>query len=333
MDIIKVDNKLNSPKYKQIVESIYDGICSGNLKKGDVLPSVNKTASKFSMARGSVFKAYDELKALGIIDSWSGKGYYIKNTTINVLQNIFLLFDSFAPYKEIIYNSFINNLQNKAKVDIYFYHHNIDVFGSLILQNISNYNTFVIVPQIHPKTQSILDQLLEKQLYILDMGYSEFGFKYPSVCQNFERDIFSNLQQLGNSLDKYQKIILVINKNHIAKGIISGFMKFCDFKKIAYDVLEEILDSEVKAGNCFIVINDNDLVDIIHKITQKSLELGKEIGIISYNETPLKSVIGNGITTISTDFALMGLTMSNMVIEHRTNQIENPCRLIMRQSF
>ena len=42
-----------------------------------------------------------------------------------------------------------------------------------------------------------------------------------------------------------------------------------------------------------------------------NLVIGKQVGIISYNETPLKKIILNGITTISTDFEAMGIEAAN----------------------
>jgi DNA-binding LacI/PurR family transcriptional regulator len=36
------------------------------------------------------------------------------------------------------------------------------------------------------------------------------------------------------------------------------------------------------------------------------LALGKDVGIISYNDTPMKQIVGGGISVISTNFELMG---------------------------
>ncbi len=47
---------------------------------------------------------------------------------------------------------------------------------------------------------------------------------------------------------------------------------------------------------------ENDLVILIERILAAGLKVGKDVGVISYNETPLKKIILNGITTISTDF-------------------------------
>jgi hypothetical protein len=44
-------------------------------------------------------------------------------------------------------------------------------------------------------------------------------------------------------------------------------------------------------------------------------------------------VIGNGITTITTDFVAMGKTMAEMVVSGQRSVIENPFVIIDRKSF
>jgi len=65
----------------------------------------------------------------------------------------------------------------------------------------------------------------------------------------------------------------------------------------------------------------------------KNLKLGVDLGIISYNETPLKKVVENGITTISTDFDAMGRLLATMILDNNKSQIENKSNLIIRHSL
>jgi DNA-binding LacI/PurR family transcriptional regulator len=58
-----------------------------------------------------------------------------------------------------------------------------------------------------------------------------------------------------------------------------------------------------------------------------------EIGIVSFNETPLKGIIAPGITTVSTDFAEMGKTMAEMILNHHKLKIDNPFLMYERKSF
>lgn len=52
----------------------------------------------------------------------------------------------------------------------------------------------------------------------------------------------------------------------------------------------------------YILPNDNDLVHLLKAAKTQKLIVGEDIGVISYNDTPLKEVVAEGITTISTDF-------------------------------
>lgn len=333
IEYLRINSRDKEPIYRQIITGIYKAIEEGHLKKGDLLPSVNKIASEFKLARGSVFKAYNEMKAAGIIDAWPGKGYYVVSTAIKRKQNIMFLLDGFAPYKQIIYNSFITNIRNHAKVDIYFHHFNINILEALIKENLLYYNYFVIVPPPNQQAIRILKVIPQKQLYILDLGYKELGKKYPSVCQNFEKDIYQTLYKQQQILNKYKKLILVMETKHVAQGIRSGFIKFCKKYKYNCETIPRITANKVTKGSAFIVTHDNDLVKLIHLIKERGLKLKENAGIISYNETPLKSVIADGITTISTDFALMGKTMAEMILEHKNAHIENPCTFTLRKSL
>ncbi|MCB0433406.1 MAG: winged helix-turn-helix transcriptional regulator, partial [Mangrovimonas sp.] len=90
MSLISVDEHLGAPKYRQIVTSVEEGLMNGLLKKGDKLPSINSIRNKFSLSRDTVLMAFSELKARGIVESVSGKGYYIKSNNIKIKQKIFV---------------------------------------------------------------------------------------------------------------------------------------------------------------------------------------------------------------------------------------------------
>jgi DNA-binding LacI/PurR family transcriptional regulator len=63
------------------------------------------------------------------------------------------------------------------------------------------------------------------------------------------------------------------------------------------------------------------------------MKLGKHVGVISYNETPLKKIILNGITTISTDFQMMGEKTAQLILERSMQHIEIPFLLTLRASL
>ena len=81
------------------------------------------------------------------------------------------------------------------------------------------------------------------------------------------------------------------------------------------------------------VVNDRDLVNLLKQADRQQLVPGKDFGIISYNDTPLKEVLAGGITTLSTDFKLMGRTMASLINKKTIETIENPWNLNIRNSL
>jgi DNA-binding LacI/PurR family transcriptional regulator len=78
---------------------------------------------------------------------------------------------------------------------------------------------------------------------------------------------------------------------------------------------------------------EDDLVHLIEKVISDKLKIGKDVGIISYNETPLKKIILDGITTISTDFEMMGRKTAELILSQSTEHVAIPFSLTLRPSL
>ena len=87
---------------------------------------------------------------------------------------------------------------------------------------------------------------------------------------------------------------------------------------------------ELRAKDAYIIIEEMDLVNLVKQIRDKKFELGQDIGIISYNDTPLKDLLG--ITVISTDFQVMGETAAYMILKKKKEVVKNVFRFINRNS-
>lgn len=332
-DLIKVDGTLSVPIYRQIIDAVLFAIEKGDLQSRDSLPSVNALAAEFSIARGSVFKAYDELRTLGTIDSIPGKGFFVLSTKPVNKKNIFLLMSTFNPYREVFYHTFISRLKNQATVDLYFHHHNINVFETLIQNHATHYNTFVIMPELHKRTKSILQKFDQRNLFILDTGFKEYNKSYAGVYQNYEKDILQFFENIADRLNVYSRVLLLFSGNMRNYDVISGFESY--FSSSAKTTLV-IMDTEKfvpEKGDLCLVMDDNDLVRLILYAKNMKWKLGKDLGIVSFNETPLKSIISEGITTISPDFNQMGISMADMILSNQKDFVENPSVLIERNSF
>jgi DNA-binding LacI/PurR family transcriptional regulator len=89
----------------------------------------------------------------------------------------------------------------------------------------------------------------------------------------------------------------------------------------------------VSAKEAYIVIEENDLCRLIRKAGENKLEIGKNVGIISYNDSPLKEILLDGITVMTTDHAKMGETAARLILDNSKDKIKNPFVLIKRKSL
>ena len=332
MNFLKIDNNIGIPKYKQIVDSIENAIVNGVLKKGDQLPSLNAIKSLHSVSRDTVLIAFNELKNRGIIHSIVGKGYYISSEDVKVSQKVLLLFDELNGFKEDLYNAFLDNLDSNIQVDIYFHHFNIKVFHQIIAENIGNYSYYVIMPANLGKIQATISLLSKDKVYILDQMHDEYLI-YPAVFQNFKKDVFEKLSKIKDKLLKYNKFILVFNSKKQPQGILKGFIKFCGKYKISYQIKDNLNVNDPELDSAYMVMEDRHLIHFIKKMKEKGFQFIIDVGLISYNESLLKEVIGDGITTISTDFKDMGKQMAEMIIHQSQKHIENESKINIRKSI
>jgi DNA-binding transcriptional regulator YhcF (GntR family) len=332
MKLIAIDANSNQPKYKQIVFSIELAIAENRLSKNDKLPSVNKVSLEFSISRDTVLLAYEELKKRGIIYAILGKGYYVKSVEFSFEKRYFLLFDELNVFKEDIYNSFLETINGKAQVDIFFHHFNVKMFIKLVNESNGNYSKYIIMPTNLKDIASTVKSLPKNDVYILDQTNNDLK-DFPSVHQNFVKDMYNALLLGKEKLLKYNKLILIFPGFKEPVGMVEGFEKFSNEFEFDYQVVTSFDSREINKGEVYIIPNDRHLVEVVEKAKNQKFKLGQDFGIISYNDTPLKKVVENGITTISTDFRAMGKLLAEMVLSNEKRNIENTSKLILRSSL
>jgi len=247
-------------------------------------------------------------------------------------KKIFLLFDELNAFKEDLFNSFTNYLGDCIQVDIFFHHFNTKVFAKLIEDNLGDYNYYVIMPANVANSNKSIALLPLDKVYLLDQTNDELT-RYPAVFQNFQNNVFEGLKEVVPLVKKYSKIVLLYSDTRQPKGILDGLKKFCYTYDFSYEVLEELGNRNPSKGELFFILEDRDLVLMIKKAKDEDLSLGIDYGIISYNETLLKEIVADGITTISTDFKLMGQRLAKMILNKEFAQVENPHYLIIRKSL
>ena len=89
MDII-ISNSSGEPIYQQISSQIKALILNGTLKEGDALPSMRLLAQQLRISIITTKRAYEELERDGFIESYTGKGSFIKGQNTDLLLEEYL---------------------------------------------------------------------------------------------------------------------------------------------------------------------------------------------------------------------------------------------------
>ncbi len=331
---IELADESSVPKYRQIISSIEGLLKKGELRRGDRIPSLNELCREHGLSQDTVLYAYSELKTRGIITSTVGKGYYVLNDRVETKHNVFLLFDKLTAYKETLYESLKGALKGKGSEQIFFHNNNPKVFRNLIATSVGQFTDYVIMPIADDDALRSLKLIDQERIYILDQGRTRFAGVYPGVYQNFEEDICGVFADNFALVSRYSKLVMLIRHQRGHYGeIVAGLRRFCTEHSVDLLVENDATNLDIEPGYSYVVVDDRDLITLVKKAAEEGLKLGTDIGVISYNESPLKEVIDRGITTISTDFARMGREIARMLIDGEKKSLDNPFSMIIRNSI
>ncbi|HET6252691.1 MAG TPA: GntR family transcriptional regulator [Puia sp.] len=337
LNSIQVDELAATPKYLQLINSILKAIETGRIRKNDLMPSINELSFKLEISRDTAEKGYKQLKKMGVLGSVPGKGYFIQNSDFRQTLRIFLLFNKLSAHKKILYDAFVESLGEYAAVDLYIYNNDFRLFKKLLTGRKEDYTHFVIIPHFlegEEGAPAIINALPREGLVLLDKKIPGIMGEYAAVYQNFEEDLFLALERAREALGKYHTIKIVCpSYTYHPVEILKGCGRFCQEYAFSYKVVRSVEEEPIGEGEVYINLMEEDLVALVERIISLKLEIGRQVGVISYNETPLKKIILNGITTISTDFRRMGEMAACQVLAGSRRQEQVPFHLTLRNSL
>ena len=323
-------------KYMQLVDYIMAQIEQNELAINDRLPSLNQLTTELRISKETALKGLQYLSEKGIIESEYRKGYYVKRLKLHQPHRVCLILDKMNILRDRVYQAFLETIHDQAEVDVFFHHHNFKVFEKLVEENLNSYTHFVIVTFFRENPAPILNKIPPHKRIVIDRNELGLDGTYSCIYQDHQSDIVDSLTTLLPQLEKYKRLILVapLEAFH-AKDLIDGFEAFAKEHKKNHTIFHSVDKSSFKKGDAYITFSryDQDDVDIIKLCREKNWKLGKDIGLISYNDTAVKEVLEEGITVISTDFRKMGEEAANAILNEKPVTLRDPAKVIIRKSL
>lgn len=87
---ILISNQSELPIYAQIKEQIKEQILNGQIKEGEILPSIRQLAKEIGVSVITTTRAYNDLEAEGFIATMRGKGSMVLSKENDFLREQYL---------------------------------------------------------------------------------------------------------------------------------------------------------------------------------------------------------------------------------------------------
>ena len=343
MEKINIDASASTPIYKQIVNDIRSRVADGTLKSGAQIPSINNLAEDLSISKDTVKKAYAVLRKEGLVDSFHGKGFFISPTRDHSKMNVLMLFDKLSPLKQVLFQNFNTLLGDKAEIIVRFHNQDVDLLEHYLDQTLDQYDYYLISPhfpldeQIQSRVVRLLKRVPNRKLILIDRNMPRLLGNYGAVYQDTNQDIYDALGEGIDRIRDFSILNVVMVPGSLYHTEISATVKrFCKTYRVKARYLYGTGPQDIHPNELYLILNsqlDTGLLQLVHQIQSKGLVIGKDVGIISYNESPLSEIVLGGLTTVSTDFGQMGTLAAEMVLSGDLRKVRCDFRLIRRSTF
>ena len=251
----------------------------------------------------------------------------------NDTKRVLLLLDTFKAYKEVLYHSFVNNLPDTIITDVQFHHYNIDNFKTVLNNAKGKYYKYVVMPFDHVDVPAVLSDIDNEKLLLIDWSIHSSD-KNNYVFQDFGNAFFESLKGAVNVFRKYKELVFLYpTYTYHPIETITYFKKYCDLFQFKYRIITNPKSFFVEKNVAYLSTSDRMLGVFLEQCRTENYEPGRDVGFLSYNETPTKKFIYKGISVISTDFKELGTKAAEFVMQEKPMQYYVPTKLIVRDSL
>ncbi|MCQ6960767.1 GntR family transcriptional regulator [Mucilaginibacter aquariorum] len=337
LKILHLDDHSLTPYHQQLSDAIMLAVERKQIEMNDVLPSINDLSIALDVSRNIIAKAYSTLKERGVVGSVHGKGHFIKQVDTGRSRRILMLFNKLSSQKKIIYDAFATSLGEGNYINFFIYNSNFNLFKKILFDKMDQFDKIVVAPHFVCSDEppaDVLNKIPEGKLILIGGFLEGINGTVSTVYEDFEQDIFDALSSMLSYIRNYHGITMVFPKDsYYSTGIFLGFLNFCKKFGCHYHIMPTASSERITKGMLYITLTDDDLLDLIAQAKEEKLVLKEDFGVISYNETPFKKFILNGITTISADFSFMGVKAAELVKSGVPERIKAPFYTTIRPSI
>lgn len=319
----------------KVANKLIGDIENGKYELGQQIPSINVLARELDMARDTVERAYRKLRSLGYVKSVPGSGYFVCRPREAGKAKVLCLTDRLTDEKQALYNEITRALDGQDNVDLQTFQNRFTL-DSIILNYSDKYQYFVLITvdatQLQDQAMWLSLRNLPADKVIL-LGPEVFPFSpLAHIYQDGRRDIFNMLMAQKDRLTGlYQEMVLLSAQDYLVPlSIREALFAFCCNTGIKFRWSNSNAEP-LAAHTLFITYHDGELFNLLNQLRTTDLAIGKDVGIITFNDNIFKEFLN--LTVITPDFRQAGKTIQEIVNGGQEGRICNPFQMVLRLSI
>ena len=333
---VRVSDNNRFSKVQQIVGAFAKDIEKGVLKTGERLPTINEFSEFNGVARDTIEKAYGRLKASGYIASYPGRGYFVMDRKKNKAR-VLMVFNRLNFFNKSIYDLWAEGLGKRAKIDLCIHHGNPKALGDILETNIGRYDYYALQMQFRrpaklEECRQALDMIPQHELILLGKHQEIWTEESNLVYQDFRYDIYHALRTCRALLKKYLCISLICSgSENYPIELIEGIKDYCAEEGMGFKVTGDMNNDPLSEGTIYVVEEEGGLARLIKNLRKSKLVIGKDIGIISLQESAFTELLD--ITVFTSDFTAMRNAIAAIILGKKKCKFRNPFYIVQRGSL
>lgn len=301
----EVDFNSRLPKYRQVILAITRDVRKAILRPGDKIPSINEASSECYLSRDTVEKAYKELSRRGIIRSVPGKGFFVSETVFDNPLKILLVFDRLDDSRWKLYHA-LNQCLEGAELTMMSYEHNYRMLTLSLQEHQDDFDFFIVIPHFFAYQDDLrkaFEAVTPERLIVLTHAVD--GLDDQTSQFTFDRRVAweQALKKVEERFSHYKRMVLYFPEDFsFPQEILEAVEAFCESAQLPLKVQQEWDQRKVQTGDVCLVLEDETLSSLLEVMGERGLEPGKDIGIVSFDDNPLKEALAGGISTLGYDY-------------------------------
>ena len=224
------------------------------------------------------------------------------------VANVFVLLDVMSnAYKEQLVRGINENIGGKVQITYNAHRYNAEAFINCIENAIGRFEYYVIFAMRDKTTFKSVLKIPQNKLMLLDVPANIKDCDCAQIYQNSDTNFKRALSEALPHLKKYKKFYMVFDPaHHHPVERVDAFKDFCNENNFHCEILQSFDKSKLERETFWMIMSDIHLVDLLLFAKELNLKVKDDFGVITYDDTPMKKVVADGVATISIDFYNMG---------------------------